>query len=546
MSNSDEFYEDLISKIRNGTISTEKLWKMKIFEIESVLKSYNPALNTDPYPEHRERGFYLHSAEAPPNSLGERNAFLLPEEEIALNHGEQLKITVARFCIFFGLEITATDHISALVVLEWMLAHNVNILWKYKFGMNLMHVAANSSNYRAVELLLRIEAKHVVHELLHSTDCYKLVPYHLVNDVRYARKLFPVSISMHTMLTGQEYPQSELRKRREPEPTQKIWKVPVDMPPPLSELEEEDTEELYWYTLGALANIIFWVNPEWRLERMLQLVSQLMGSCGFDMLVDQNDDQKVFEKMKQIVDISQGLTDHADDAKSCIKNLKEALKCDNEDEDYGYGNIFIICIGRMDIACFKFLQKIAEIIYSADDLQKLYLTTQHDMTLLECSIQTFKPEIVELILGLDIPMEVNLEPGQSAVRGHRWTIISKSILRGAAGVLQLICNKCLEVQNDHLARGKPLPDAIKPTYISNGQTYLQLLNDENSHTAFDVNEKYLLHNWSWNEDELDALEAQNKNNAVTRRRMKNILQDWEKKFDQNFRNARISGADAAT
>ena len=104
----------------------------------------------------------------------------------------------------------------------------------------------------------------------------------------------------------------------------------------------------------------------------------------------------------------------------------------------------------------------------------------------------------------------------------------------------------LEVQNDHLARGVPLPEALKPTYISNGQTYLQLLNDENSHTAFDVKNKYLLHNWSWNEDELDDLEAQNKNNAVTRRRMKHILQDWKKKFDENFRNARISGAAAAT
>ena len=60
-----------------------------------------------------------------------------------------------------------------------------------------------------------------------------------------------------------------------------------------------------------------------------------------------------------------------------------------------------------------------------------------------------------------------------------------------------------------------------------------LLDDETSHTAFDHQKKYLLNNWSWNEDELDDLEAQNKNNAVTRRGMHKILNDWKKKFDLN-------------
>jgi hypothetical protein len=536
MGDDDAFYQDLIRKIRACEISTEELWNMNFFDLESFLKEHNGELNEDVYPERNENGFFLHSAEAPPNSLGARNAFLLPEEQSTLGHCEQLQVSVARFCIFYGREIAATKHIRALAVLEWMLAHNVNILSKYKFGMNLMHVAANSSNYPAVERLLQIEDEDVKHELLHSTDCYRLVPWHLVNDVRYARKLLPNSILMHTLLTGQEYPQSELKMRYEPERKPKIWEVPVYMPPPLSELGEEDIIDLYWFTPSAFANILLWVNPEWRVERISQIVSQLMGSCGFDMLVDQNDDQnhqKVFENMKKIVDISQGLTNNADKAKSCIKILKDAFECDNEDEDYGYGFILVICIGRMDIGCFKFLQKIAKIIYSADDLQKLYLTTEHEMTLLEVSIQTRRPDIVQLILGLDIPMECNLEPGQHAVTGPRWTIISKLLIRGATEVLKIICNKCLEVQEEHLARGEPLPEALKPTYKSNGQTYWELLDDETSHTAFDHQKKYLLNNWSWNEDELDDLEAQNKNNAVTRRGMHKILNDWKKKFDLN-------------
>ena len=155
------------------------------------------------------------------------------------------------------------------------------------------------------------------------------------------------------------------------------------------------------------------------------------------------------------------------------------------------------------------------------------------MTLLECSIQTFRPELVDLILSLDLPMEFTLEPGQYGVPGARWTIISKSILRGNAEALQIICNKFLEVQKEYLALGKSLPDVYKPTYTSDDKTYLQLLDDENSHTAFDDDNKYLLNNWSWNEDELDDLEAQNKNNAVTRRGMHKILNDWKKKFDLN-------------
>ena len=137
-------------------------------------------------------------------------------------------------------------------------------------------------------------------------------------------------------------------------------------------------------------------------------------------------------------------------------------------------------------------------------------------------------------------MEFTHEPGQYGVSDARWTIISKSILRGNAEALQIICNKFLEVQKEHIALGKQpdsLPDVYKPTYISNGQTYLQLLDDENFHSAFDDENKYLLNNWSWNEDELDDLEAQNKDNARTRRRMHKILQEWQKKFDENARNA---------
>ena len=135
-------------------------------------------------------------------------------------------------------------------------------------------------------------------------------------------------------------------------------------------------------------------------------------------------------------------------------------------------------------------------------------------------------------------MEFTLESGQYGVPGARWTIISKSILRGNWEALQRICDKFLEVQKEHLALGKSLPDVYKPTYISDDKSYLQLLDDENSHTAFDDGNKYFLVNWSWNEDELDDLEKQNKNDASTRERMKKILQEWQEKFDQNARNAR--------
>ena len=145
-------------------------WEQKIFDIESFLKYHHPPLNTDPYPEYREQGFYLYSAEVPSSSLGATNAFLMLQEENDFeDHEQQLAITVKRFCIHVGKQIVETDHVIALVVLEWMLAENVNILSKYKFGMNLMHVATSSRNYRAVERLLEMP-DDVVHELLHTTD----------------------------------------------------------------------------------------------------------------------------------------------------------------------------------------------------------------------------------------------------------------------------------------------------------------------------------------------------------------------------------------
>lgn len=524
----DKYYNVLISRIEKRQISTVELWREKIFDIESLLKYYNAELNTQPYPEYRERGFYLYSAEVPSSSLGATNAFLMFEEEVEFEDHEQLAITVKRFCIHFSKKIVQANHVISLVVLEWMLAENVNILSKNDLGMNLMHAATYASNYRAIERLLKIPAKHVVHELLHTTDRDRLLPHHYLQKPKYGLQLYPKSISIDNFLTGHEYPQSELMQRID-EPEQNIWKVRLDMPPPISELEDDKKEFLYWYNCGAFANILFWVKPEKRVGRMEQLVLQLQNEHGFDAA-----DQNVFEQMQRIMQISQEDTsDDSANAKLCIQSLKEALRRQCEDEDYGYGTPFTVCIGREDIKCFKFLQSIAQIIYSAEDLQKLYLNTEHDMTLLEVSIQTRKPDIVLLVLGLDIPMEVNLEPGQHAVTGPLWSIISKLIIRGAAEILQIICNKCLELQKEHLARGKPLPEALKPTYISDGQTYWDLLDDENSHTAFFDDNQYLLHNWSWDEDELDDLEAQNKNDPATREQMHEILNDWKKKFDLN-------------
>jgi len=183
----DKYYNSLISRIKKREISTEELWKQKIFDIESFLKYHHAALNTDPYPEYRERGFYLHSTEVPQSDLGASNAFLMLQEEVDFENHKQLAITVKRFCIHFGKQIIEANHIITLVVLEWMLAENVNILSKYgKFAMNLMHAATSSCNYRAVERLLKIEAKHVVDELLHTTDCYRLLPHHLLHNVEYA------------------------------------------------------------------------------------------------------------------------------------------------------------------------------------------------------------------------------------------------------------------------------------------------------------------------------------------------------------------------
>ena len=163
-------------------------------------------------------------------------------------------------------------------------------------------------------------------------------------------------------------------KEAEPEPKKKIWEIPVDMPRPLSELEDDDLKELYWYTAGGFANILFWVDEPWRVHRMLQLVLQLLSEHDFDMLVDQN----VFEQMQEIMQVSRALNtrqNRSANAKLCIEILKEAFECDNEDEDYGYGNIFMVCIGRLDVECFKFLQQIAAIIYSAEDLKKLFCET---------------------------------------------------------------------------------------------------------------------------------------------------------------------------
>ena len=56
----DKYYTDLQSKIKKREISLQDLWEQKVFDIESFLKYYHPALNTDPYPEYRERGFYLY------------------------------------------------------------------------------------------------------------------------------------------------------------------------------------------------------------------------------------------------------------------------------------------------------------------------------------------------------------------------------------------------------------------------------------------------------------------------------------------------------
>jgi len=187
----DKHYNDLRSKIKNREISTQQLWDKNFFDVESLLKFHNPALNTEPYPECRENGFYLHDAEVPQSELGASNAYLLLQETVDLDRHQQLEITVKRFCIHFGEQIIRTDDLIALVVLEWMLAENVNILSKYKFQINLMHIAVTSCNYRAVERLLQIEPEHVVHELLHSTDCYRLLPHHLVKDVDWALPLYP-------------------------------------------------------------------------------------------------------------------------------------------------------------------------------------------------------------------------------------------------------------------------------------------------------------------------------------------------------------------
>lgn len=523
----DKYYNVLISRIEKRQISTVELWREKIFDIESLLKYYNEELNTEPYPEYTERGFYLYSAEVPSSSLGATNAFLMLEEETEFEDHEQLAITVKRFCIHFSKKLMQANHVISLVVLEWMLAEDVNILTKNDSGMNLMHAAAYASNYRAIERLLKIPAKHVVHEVLHTPDRDRLLPHHYLQKSEYGLLLYPKSILIRNFLTGHEYPQSELMQRIEPEPKQKIWEVSLKMPAPISELAAGQKEFVYWYNCGAFANILFWVKPEKRVGRIEQLVLQLQNEHGFDAA-----GHNVFEQMQRIMQISQEDTsDDSANAKLCIESLKETLGRQCEDEDCGYGNPFTVCIGREDINCFKFLQSIAEIIYSAEDLQKLYLNTEHEMTLLEVSIQTRRPDIVLLVLGLDIPMEVNLQPGQFTVTGPRWSIVSLSILRGKTEALQIICNKCLEVQNEHLARGEPLPEALKPTYKSNGQTYWELLHDENSHTAFFDGDQYLLHNWSWDEDELDDLEAQNKNDPVTREQMHEILNDWKKKFD---------------
>ena len=63
------------------------------------------------------------------------------------------------------------------------------------------------------------------------------------------------------------------------------------------------------------------------------------------------------------------------------------------------------------------------------------------------------------------------------------------------------------MQKDCLAHGKELPDVYKPTYVSGGQTYIQLVDNRNFH-------KHSLNSWIYHEEDREIFQKQNKNALV--------------------------------
>ena len=128
-------------------------------------------------------------------------------------------------------------------------------------------------------------------------------------------------------------------------------------------------------------------------------------------------------------------------------------------------------------------------------------------------------------LSLDLPIELRIQPGQQDnkfvctpkdlpdVAGGTpcWSPVSECILRGNVQALRQITNYCFEQQKKYLTLGKILPDVYSPTFVSDGQTYQQLLFDRSCHTGFNDAEEYFLNNWHWNVQEPNEFELQNKN-----------------------------------
>ena len=434
-------------------------------------------------------------------------------------------------------------------------SQNVNILFRYEndYGMNLMHLAAESQNDLALKRLLKIEAEHIVHELKHSLDGKKLFPHQLLQNTEFAAQLFPESVSWHTYLTGSTASGVYMEERRQPDPKAGIWMVPVHMPPPLSALEDNKKNDVAYITPGVLANLLFWVNEENTLSRMEQLVAQFLTEHGFATA-----DDDVFSSIKTIMQIQSG-DDQSAKAKVCIDRLKEALTMECRDhDDHEFGTIYLICTGLMDLNCFQFLLQIADLIYGAEDAKKVLAETYHDMKLLDVAIQTFNDDVMDFVLSLDLPIESPIQPGQQNkelvctledlpnVPGGTpcWTAISIAILRGNVQAVRQISNYCLEQQKKYLTLGKILPDVYRPTFMSDGQTYQQLLFDRSCHTGFNDDDdeqdrEYFLNNWYCEVEELDEIELQNKNKSEDRRKMKEILKEWETQFNQNNAAHRI-------